>query len=193
MISIIEFKTDYRGGKSVDMVCVAPKGEGHQKTQTWHIVSKLRPPADVDSTTKESLSYQDMAAKWSVIGPAYDAWKEGSAIPDTGTPLAAWAGVTPEMAKALQSMGIRTVEDVRDMGDGAVSKLPFPNSRKLPKLAADFLSGVDTAAKDAEIETLKEQMAAMTELLEERFAKQEDTPDEKPKRGRPKKAEAEAA
>jgi hypothetical protein len=187
MLSILEFKTDYRIGKEpVDMVLIAPKGEGHQKTQTWHRVSKLTPPKDADDTTKESLSYQDMAAKWSVIGPAYKAFKENSEIPETGTPLAVWSGVTTEMASALKSMGFKTVEDVRDMGDGAVGKLPFPNARSLPGLAAKFLEGADAVAKDAENAELKERLAALEELLAQNMAA-------KPKRGRPAKTQGEAA
>lgn len=186
MISILEFRTDYSTGKPVDMVLLAPKGEGHMKTQTWHRVSKLRPPKSNDPALTESASYLDMAAKWSVIGPAYEAWREGNALPESGTPLAVWPGVTSDMAKALVSMGLKTVEDVRDMGDGVISRLPFPNARKLPELAGKFLEGKDKAASDAENAELRERLAAMEELLNERLAA------DKPKRGRPKK-EAEAA
>lgn len=189
MLSILEFKTDYRLGKEpVDKVLIAPKGEGHLKTQTWHRVAKLRPPEDADENTRDSLSYRDMEAKWSVIGPAYEAWKKGAEIPENGTPLAAWPGVTADMARVFVSMGIRTVEDVRDMGDGAISKLPFPNARKMPDLARKWLEGTDAAAKDAENAELRERIAAMEEMLSERA-------EEKPKRGpgRPKKTETEAA
>lgn len=185
MISILEFKTEYAPGKDgVDLVLLAPKGEGHLKTQTWKRVKTLIPPENVDDATKASATYQDMAAKWYVIGPAYDAWKAGNELPETGTPLAAWSGVTNDMARALVAMGIKTVEDVRDMGDGAISKLAFPNARKLPELAGKFLEGKDLAQRDAENADLKERLAAMEEMLAETL--------EKPKRGRPKK-EPEAA
>ena len=185
MISILEFKTQYRPNKEpVDMVLVAPQGEGHQKTQTWHRVSKLEPPADADANVRDSMSYKDMEAKWTLIGPAYDAWKKGAEIPETGTPLAAWSGVSVEQAAALRQMGIKTVEDVRDMGDGAIQTLRFPNARKLTELAAGFLSGADKAAADAENAELKERIAAMEEMLASSM--------DKPRRGRPKK-EVEAA
>ena len=190
MISIIEFKTEYRmgGKKAVDWVCIAPKGEGHLKTQTWHRVTKLIPPESVDDNVRNSETYRDMEAKWSIIGPAYDAWKKGAELPETGTPLGAWSGVTPDMAKAFYSMGIKTVEDVAAMGDGAVSKLPFPQARKMPGMAKQWLEGQDIAARDAENEELKERLAAMEELLAERMASEQPK-----KRGRPKKAESEAA
>lgn len=176
MLSIIGFRTEYRNGKDpVDWVTIAPKGEGHLKTQTDHRVLKLKPPEDVSDTVRNSMSYQDMMAKWSVIGPAYEAWKDGNELPETGTPLGAWAAITPDMARALVGMGFKTVEDVRDMGDGAVTRLPFPNARKLPGLAKKYLEGADAAARDAENTELRERLAAMEELLNEKM---------KPKRGK---------
>lgn len=184
MIAVVEFKTHYRAGKDpVDMVLVAPIGAAFEKTRTWHRVQKLNPHR-VPEGKRENDSYKDMVAKWSVIGPAYDAWKEGSEIPDNGTPLEAWAGVTPEQVKFLKAMAIRTVEDVRDMGDRALEALRWPDARKLPKLAKEYLEGAGIAEKDAKIAEMEERMAAMQALLEEQM-KAED----KPKRGRPKKAE----
>lgn len=186
MISILDFKTEYVPGKDgVDMVLLAPKGEGHTKTQTWRRVEKLMPPENADDAKKASATYQDMAAKWSLIGPAYQAWKQGNALPETGTPLAAWSGVTADMAKALVAMGIRTVEDVRDMSTEHAAKLAFPNARKLPELAGKFLEGKDLAARDQENAELKERLAKMEEMLQEAM-------ENKPKRGRPRK-ETEAA
>lgn len=189
MLSILEFKTEYPTGKEPrDLVLLAPKGEGHLKTQTWHQISKLIPPRTEDVSVRESATYQDMEAKWSVIGPAYDAWKKNTELPLDGTPLAAWSGVSRDLAGALAAMGIKTVEDVRDMGDGAISKLAFPNVRKLPELAKQYLDGKDLAARDQENADLKERLATMEEMLAEALAK-----DEPKKRGRPPKEKVEAA
>lgn len=187
MIRIVEFETRYAPGKDpVDWVCLAPQGEAFLKTQTWHRVAELN-PANFRPHKREGMSYEDAKAKWSVIGPAYEAWRAGNEIPTTGTPLEVWAALSPEQVKLLKALDVRTVEDVRDMGDNTMSKLRMPNARQLPKLAADFLSGATSAEKDAKIAELEERMAAMTELLEERLAA------EKPKRGRPPKEKAEAA
>lgn len=189
MLRVVEFKTEYRVGKDpVDWVLVAPSGPAYEKTRTWHRVEKLRPPVDADATTKESLSYVNMAARWEVIGPAYEAWKAGQEVPVDGTPLEAWSGVTAEQARFLKAMSVRTVEEVRDMGDAAVSQLRFPNARQLPKLAKDYLEGADSAAKDAKIAEMAERMAAMEAMLE---ARAEDKPKRGP--GRPRKTESEAA
>ena len=87
------------------------------------------------------------------------------------------------MVRALKELDVRTVEEVRDMGDGVMAKLRLPNARNLPALAAKFLDGKSASEKDVEIAEMRERMAAMEALLEEQA---------KPKRGRPRK-EPEAA
>ena len=187
MLRIVDFKTEYRAGKDpVDWVLLAPAGAAFEKQQSWHRVAKLRPPENVDDTEKGSQKYQDLEAKWSVIGPAYEAWRAGREVPENGTPLEAWSGVTPDQATFLRKMGIKTVEDVRDMGDRALQELRWPNSRRLPDLAKRWLEGEAVAEKDARIAEMQEQMDAMKELLEEQMKASKRGP------GRPKK-EAEAA
>lgn len=184
MTVVVDFKTEYRTGKPpVDWVLIAPSGADYERTQTWHRVEKVRPPEDWNDAKQASRTYQTMVERWAVIGPAYEAWKKGMDIPETGTPLGAWSGVTADQAKFLKTLGVRTVEDVRDMNDSTISKLHFPNARKLPQLAAEYLSGADVAAKDAQIAEMRERMEAMEAMLAE----------DKPRRGRPPKKESEAA
>lgn len=188
MIRIVEFETRYPLGRDpVDWVLIAPMGEAFTKTQTWHRVAKLD-PAKFPERRREGDSYEDAKAKWSVIGPAYEAWKNGNELPQSGTPLEVWAALSKGEVAMLKGLDVRTIEDVRDMGDSTISKLRMPNARKLPELAAAFLSGADGAAKDAEIAEMKEQMAVLYELLEEKKAQ------DKPKRAaKPKAQEADAA
>ena len=180
---IVEFRTQYRNGRDpYDEVCLAPPGEGFLKTQTWHRVNSLIPKKNLNDSEKDSLHHQAMLGRWAVVGPAYEAWKQGVDLPEEGTPLAAWAGVTPEMASAFRNMGLKTVEDVRDHPE-QVAKLNLPNARQISETAGAYLEGQDSAAKDEKIANLAEQVAAMEEMLAEATT---------PKRGRPKK-EAEAA
>lgn len=181
---IVGFKTEYKNNGATDWVEIAPTGESFERTHTWHRVKDLKPREDVDEARLSSLSYRAAQARWSRIEPAYEAYKSGQDIPLDGTPLAAWAGVTPEQAALLRGMGIKTVEGVRDMGEGATARLPFPNARKLPELAKAFLSSVSESAKDAELAMLKERLAALESAV--------DQP-EKRGPGRPRKQETEAA
>lgn len=178
MFTIVGFKTEYKNNKAVDWVQVAPTGEAFDKTRTWHRVEKLRPRPDMDEDAKQAPTNVDMIAKWSVIEPAYEAWKAGTEVPENGVPLAAWSGVSTDEAEFLRKMGIRTVEEVAEMSTSATDRVPFPNARKLPKLAKDFLAGKGQADLQAELEAMKERNAAMEAMLEEMAAK---------KPGRPKK------
>lgn len=162
---VIGFKTEYIGERAIDWVEIAPSGEAFDRTRTWHRIKDVTPPQNVDDTRKDSMSYKIAVARWEKIRPKYDAYKQGQDIPDDGTPLAAWAGVSPEQAAHLKAMGIKTVEAVRDMGEGATARLPFPNARKLPQLAADFLSSKGEAEKDRLIADMQERMAIMEEML----------------------------
>lgn len=193
MIRVIEFKTEYRsaGQEPVDWVLVAPIGADFEKTQTWHRVTKLMPPAHADDTIRSSATFQDMEAKWGIVGPAYSAWKDGQDLPESGTPLEAWSGVTPEQVKFLKALDIRTVEDVRGMGDATIEKLRFPSARKLPSLAKMWLEGEAIAQKDARIVELEDRMAVMAEMLEERATAQAEAQKRGP--GRPRKSEVEAS
>jgi hypothetical protein len=177
------FKAEYKGDKATEYVLLAPAGEAFERTKTWHRIKDIRPPENSDRS--DSMSHKVMVARWEVISPKYEAWKRNEDLPEDGTPLAAWSGVSVEQAAHLRAMGIKTVEGVRDMGEGAFTRLPFPNARQLPKLAAAFLASVGEAEKDRELTEMRERMAAMEEMLAEAGAAKRGP-------GRPKK-EAEAA
>jgi len=177
------FKAEYKGDKATEWVQLAPSGEAFERTRTWHRIKDIRPPEESDRS--DSMSHKVMVARWDVIAPKYEAWKRNEDIPEDGTPLAAWSGVSVEQAAHLRAMGIKTVEGVRDMGEGAFTRLPFPNARQLPKLAGAFLASIGEAEKDRELTEMRERMAAMEEMLAEAGATKRGP-------GRPKK-EAEAA
>lgn len=179
---VLGFKSEYRADREIDWVEIAPAGEAFERTRTWHRIKDITPPANVDETRANSIGHKVLAARWAVVEPKYKAWKAGQDIPEDGTPLAAWAGVSPEQAAHLRHMGIKTVEGVRDMNEGAIARLPFPNARKLPQLAAEFLSSKGEAEKDRMIAEMQERMAIMEEML----AAQQP---EKRGPGRPKKQE----
>jgi len=187
MIRVIKFWTEYRVGKDPrDWVLVAPMGEDFERTQTPHRVHKINPD-NWPENKRTGASYQDAVAKWSVIGPAYEAWKKGTEIPPEGTPLEAWAGVTPEMVSILKSLDVRTVEELRDAGDAVLAKIRLPNARNLPNMAKKFLDSQSSAEKDAKITEQEERIAAMEAMLEEMSKKEEPK-----RRGRPPKQKAEA-
>lgn len=182
-MAIISFKTDYAKGRQVDWVLVAPRDASLDKVQTWHRVGDLKPKEDVDDDLAESEHYRALLDRWSLISPAYEAWKAGEAIPESGMPLAAWSGVSAEQADLLKKMHINTVEHIAEMSREDTAKLPWPNASKLPKMAADYLASRDKTDAAAEMDAMREKMAAMEEMLAGYMANEP----EKRGPGRPKK------
>lgn len=165
---VVEFKTEWTPKGAREMVLLAPTGEAYERTKTWFYVDRIRPPAEVDDNMRESPSFNYMSHRWeNVVKPAYDAWKTGQEIPENGIPLAAWPGVTKEQVEFLRKMAIKSVEDLAAINEATVAKLPFPNSRKLPEMAAAFLSGRDKASVASELATANERIAAMEAMIEE--------------------------
>lgn len=189
MIRIIQFKTEYRpDGKAVDMVEFTGKNamtpEGNITHSTWERVDDLRPKPGMEFEKGERATYQRVL--WSHLEPAYEAWRGGQAIPENGTPLAAWSGLSVEQASRLKAVGIVTVEAIAEASETLLAKPPLPNMRELKKQAQMFLDSRENSALVARMAELEEQNAAMLEMLSEKD-------EQKRGPGRPKKTESEAA
>jgi hypothetical protein len=186
-----EFKMDAEGQPvAVDWVEYGPHGD-ISRTTTCSPVSKLRPAAK-DVSQNPVVAYAQ--ALWQTITPAYEAWKKGQNLPETGLPLAAWAGVSPEQIKVLQVNDVRTVEDLADLTDKHITRIPLPGLRSLIENAKRFLASLDATAASAhmrkieeENEVLKAEMAEIKAMLLKSMAEDDEA---KPRRGRPRKSEA---
>lgn len=182
-IKVLGFFTKYKRDKSgetraIDYVKFSP-AQALNTQITEERVNSMRPVSDdevtdIDEQPNRATKRMYMQAMWSVIGPAYDAWKAGYAIPEQGTPLAAWAGITRDQADALRKVGLLTVEDLSTVEDNKLLRVPMPNARELRDLARKYLAtGDDTKTADrlSELEkkneALAEQLAAAMELLEQ--------------------------
>ncbi len=190
-LAVVDFKTEYRANRDpVDWVLLAPRGAAYTSTRTWMRMKDVTPPTNVDSNLAESETYQAMIARWLLIEPAYAAWKEGQDIPESGTPLESWSGVSPAQVAFLKGMAIRTVEDVAAMNEQSITACRWPNARRLPEMAQDYLSGADVTALQESLAEKDERIAAMEEMLKEIAAAKEVEAKPKPKpRTRQKKAD----
>lgn len=187
-VRVLGFRRDMRpDGRHVDLVQVtnrAAYGDSGQLTHaTWHRVAKLIPPDGGDNEGK----VLHMRLMWNIIGPAYEAWLKNEEIPQDGTPLAAWAGVSAEKAEVLKGFGVRTVEEVASLPEALVGSIPLPSVRELKRQAALFLDGRDKDELTRRIAALEAERDAAVELLAER----DDEPaQEKRGPGRPRKEAA---
>lgn len=196
-IRIIKFWTTYKPGpdglpRGVDMVMYAPIGRA-DKTCLTEAVSRLGKLHPIEMAA-DNPAVRMAHEIWNEIKPAYDAWKTGQQLPETGTPLAAWPGVSPEQADALKIMGIRSVEDFAEAGELVINAVPFPGARELKGAAQTYLKSADRQAitndlakKDEELALLREQLEEMRQIVLE---SQGDTPK---RRARPPKGEEAAA
>lgn len=172
-IAVLRFWTEQKFDETtkefvgIDMVEYAPKGRAGMTT--GEKVERLRKTNPV---------------VWPQIERHYDHWKKGQDMPTEGTPLEAWPGIAPGQIARLRDMHIRTVEDLATITDSALDKIGM-GARALQRQAQAFVNNIDasaTAARqaklEAENETLREQIAELTEAV--RAMKDAD----KPKGGR---------
>ena len=179
--------------KATDMVLYCPIGKASMQTNE-ESVSRLSRVVPMD-VAPDNPAVMMANVRWNVIKPAYDAWKAGNAMPDSGTPIAAWPGVSTDQAEALKMLGIRSVEEVADASDSIIVRFPFPNARELRTTAQAFLKSsdrnklaADMTALDTKNKILEDQLEEMRQIMVEMQAKQGDEP-----RRKVKQKEAEAA
>lgn len=164
-----------------DWVTYAPAHSPLATKNTERVRHLIPDPSRVgDDQDGSKLAF--MTARWAQIEPAYDAWKTGQEMPVSGTPLSIWPGLNADQVEVLRQVGIRSVEEIRDLSETQISRVPLPNMRDLKKQAHLFLENTGSAAaaareaeKDQIIASMQERMEAMEKLLDARTA-----PDEAP-------------
>lgn len=176
-------KTVYR-----DWVRFAPF-HSPQSTVNEELVERLR-PKDVYRNDDAGLKSVTMRARWSVIGPAYEAWLAGNEIPQNGTPLAAWPGASKEQVKGFRMHGIGTVEEVAALTDSQIAKIQLPNVRETREQARRFLDSTDANRAAEQLRMADEKIAALEDRLRdiEANAARSAGEDAPKRRGRPPKA-----
>lgn len=193
-ITIHKFEDQYRvkddGTKErYDVVVFSPRGDIKTRIKTPVAnLSKVLPVEDAG----DNIAYLSAARLWAVVEPQYQHWLANNALPESGTPLAAWGGLTKAQAQVFQNAGIRTVEDIANASDIVLTKVGIADSHRIRDLAQKYLGSEDdvqSAAKltklEAENAELREQMGEMMRMMREMQASSEE---EQPRRrGRPRK------
>jgi len=195
---VLKFWTDYKnkGGKVVPIDMVELCAVGQADRSTWRtpvsvFTKRLRPVADPVNDQAAVMMHEI----WSVVEPQYNAWKQGHEIPETGTPIGAWPGVSPEQAQVLRNAGFKSVEELANATDSAINRIQLPGARTLAENAKRFIAAQDKAtvvnelaAKDAEITSLKDQLEELRQIV---LSKMNDDDEAPKRRGRPPKVETE--
>lgn len=130
-------------------------------------VRHLIPDPDRVGDDQDGSKLAFMTIRWAQIEPAYEAWKRGHDMPVTGTPLSIWPGLNAEQVEVLRQVGLRSIEEVRDLSELQIDKVRLPNMRDIRAQARVFLDNMGpAAAAEREVERDR-QMAAMQETMEE--------------------------
>jgi signal transduction histidine kinase len=176
-----EYPTDKKTGQltPVDWVEYGPFGS--DKVVNKDKVSRLLAVRDIPADTNPAAALAQIRANF--IRKHYEAWKAGQQLPEDGTPLAAWNGVSAEQADILKTKGFKTVELVASMTDTHIQNTPIPGMRGIVENAKRFMASseqtkvaADLAQKDEQIAALKAEQDELTklvrELLEEKKAEE---------------------
>ena len=173
------------GTKEVEFVDLTTVGNAKYMVVPWRVKDVMR----------------DTNGVWEVVEPHYNAWKQGEAVPTSGTPLSAWQGITRHQIEAVRLLGIYTVEDMAAVTDATLQKLPGQNLRSVRDAAVAWEKAKDTravtadlAAKDLEIQELRAQVGDLMDLVRNMpTVAKDDEETVKRRPGRPRKEDAEAA
>jgi hypothetical protein len=173
------------GTKEVEFVDLTTVGNAKYMVVPWRVKDVMR----------------DTNGVWEVVEPHYNAWKQGEAVPTSGTPLSAWQGITRHQIEAVRLLGIYTVEDMAAVTDATLQKLPGQNLRSVRDAAVAWEKAKDTravtadlAAKELEIQELRAQVGDLMDLVRNMpTVAKDDEETVKRRPGRPRKEDAEAA
>lgn len=159
-------------------------------------VLKAKPP----HPTSRNLTAQLAWERAEYIRPLYEAWLKGEELPDGGISLAACNFITADEAAILKGHKIKSAQDLANCHDNLLDRIPLPAMRQKRKLAQAFINAQDANAvikqmslRDAEIEELKRQVAALAAAKE--APEVDENGDRIPQKrgpGRPPKASREA-
>lgn len=195
-ISVYRFWTDYTPSetgeaRAIDWVEYGPVGLKSKNTT----VSKVSTLSRVIRGANMNDAAKTAALRWDAIEPLYKRWKNGQELPEHGTPLAAWNGVTAEYADVLKVHGLKSVEDVAAMTDVHFERIPLPQLRNLTEQAKRFLASQDTVAVAVDLAKKDEQISAQAAQIADLITKVNQLAEiaanapQKAKRGRPSKAD----
>lgn len=106
---------------------------------------------------------------------AYQAWKSGEELPETGTPIKGWPVLSPAQQQAVIHANIRTVEDLATATEEGLTAIGM-GARALKQRAAEWLNarGNSVDKVSAELQALKVSLAAKDEQIEKLIKQNQD-------------------
>ena len=101
---------------------------------------------------------------------AYRDWCENRETPEFGIPVTDWPAIGPSQVRMLQDIGLRTVEQVAEANEEAVSRIGMGGRALKSKAQAYLDAAKDTGKIAAELDAMRKKI----EALEARDAAREE-------------------
>lgn len=98
---------------------------------------------------------------WEALRPFYEAWQRGQDAPINGMPLDAAPFMSKQLIEVLNRVHIRSVEDLANAEDAALSKLNIPGIRTTQAKARAFLDA------QANLSGVASELAALRAMVEQ--------------------------
>lgn len=143
------------------------QGAGHDKFTEVDFI-EMRRPGDTLSVIVRPVRPTDKAS----FPKDWEAYAKGHSEVTRGTPISVLPGIGKAYEMELKALGIATIENLRDVSD--VDGQKIQGFAALKQRATDFLAAAEgdapnerlrkeLSSRDAEIETLKRQVASIVE------------------------------
>jgi len=88
-----------------------------------HRVDLVKKGGNGESTSWNIKNLKTDTQLWPYVEPYYDAWLKGQESPTSGTPVDVLPFLTPGLVAHLQSMMIRTAEDLAEVNDASMERI----------------------------------------------------------------------
>lgn len=152
--------------------------KGHLVHKSVHFAI-ITPPGSRDQIEKEASQWLEDTARavkdgrfpetWLMhFQRQYEAFKEGLELPEDGTPIRTWGAINRATAENILAANIRTVEDLAEANDQALSMIGI-GAQTLKQRAKAYLQTIEKNGKPAEkIAALEIQVASLQKSIEDR-------------------------
>lgn len=120
---------------------------------------------------EEGVRQERVPQAWLVAyQQAYAAWKESRELPEEGSPVVNWPGISPAQAKLLLDLNYRTVEQVAEATEEGMARMGM-GGRALRDKARAYLDAANDVGKvAAELDKLRHEIQALQTRDTEREA-----------------------
>ena len=116
---------------------------------------------------EEGVKQERIPGEWlEAYTRKYKTWCETREMPEDGTPILGWPGVSPAQSKAILDANVRTLEDLAEANESTLTAIGM-GARALKEKAKAWLDTADNTGKAAEeLDSLRKQVDTLAKSVE---------------------------